>query len=317
MSRKIAEPNDLYYEAPITLAPLLSSMLLLIRLYTWQRSPYNQLLNFVDDAMEQTSSLITKFQKPTRFTKFKDLPTELRCIIWRCALPGPRTVVVKSPHTRQKQVPTSLDEVLPQAFDGEETWQSAAQIPALLHVNVEARIETLKHYSLSLGVGRAQPRVYVDFSRDTIFFGDAELKPECSSLWGETRDLEKIQRLAVVPEGAWRALRWKKVNLVSLQKMIFVYDTEKIKLGPLPQLVEDEHSETETSLETELEQQIQLLEATMEESQPTLKSPVKKRMQAAREELDTLMMVLPTQWENEPAVSTAVFRKSKGDRWVS
>ncbi|KAI3321964.1 hypothetical protein HD806DRAFT_502417 [Xylariaceae sp. AK1471] len=317
MPRKIAEPNGLYYEVPVTLAPLLCSMLLFIRLYNWQRSQYYQLLNVVDTAMEQTSSIITKLQGPTRFTKFKDLPPELRVMVWKFALPEARTVVIKSPYSRQKQIPTSLDEVLPQAFDGEETWQSTTQIPALLHVNVEARVETLKHYSLSLGVGKAQPRVYIDFSRDTVFFGDAELKPECSSLWAETKDLDKILRLAVVPEGAWRALRWKKACLNSLQKMIFVHDTEKIKLGLLPQLVEDELLDTETSLETELEQQIQLLEVTMDESQCTLESPVKKRMQAAREELETLMMVLPRQWENEPAVSTAVFRKSRGDRWVS
>ncbi|KAI8627664.1 hypothetical protein F5Y19DRAFT_440737 [Xylariaceae sp. FL1651] len=317
MPSNTIQTNDLYYEVPVALAPFISSTLLLMKLYNWQRSQYYQLLNLVDTTMEQTSSLMTKLQGATGFTKFNDLPPEIRIKIWQYAMPEERTVVIKSPYVRHREIPTSLEGALPQSFD-EETWQSTTQVPALLHVNAEARHEALKHYTLSLGVGKVQPRVYIDFNRDTIFFGNSELKPECSSLWAETKDLNKVQRLAVVPEGAWRVLRWKKVDLNSLQKMIFVHDTDKVKLGPWPQLVEDRQSETDMSLETELEQQIQLLEdVAMDGPQSTaLDSPMKKRMQAAREELDTLMMVLPTQWEKEPVVSTAVFQKTRGDRWV-
>ncbi|KAI1266524.1 hypothetical protein F5Y18DRAFT_416363 [Xylariaceae sp. FL1019] len=294
--------SNLYFEIPSALAPFLKLISII----------YYQLLDLVDTTMEQTSSLINKFHGATSFTKFNKLPPELRIKIWQHAMPDARTVVVKSPFSQQKQTPASLEDVLPKMYDDEQTWQSTTQIPALLHVNAEARYEALKHYSLSLAVGKRQPRIYVDFERDAVFFGNAEIKQECSHLWAETRDLEKIQRLAVVPEGAWRVLRWKKVDLDSLEKIIFVHDTDKMKPCSLPQLVEDDESEIETSLETELEQQIKILEATATEEAeevrpPTHKSPMKKRMQSARGELDTLMMVLPTQWQREPIITTAVF----------
>lgn len=314
--RKSQAPG-LYYDVPVAIIPLISSILLLIRLYRWQRSQYYQLLNIIDNTMEQTlSRLSNKTEGPTTFTKFNELPPELRIKIWQHAMPDSRTVAVKSPYARQKNTPRSLEEAMYEAHDQEDTWYSTTQIPALLHVNAEARHEALKHYTLSLGVGSAQPRVYVDFNRDTIFFGNSELKPECSPLWASTRDLNQVQRLAVVPEGAWRVLRWKKVDLNSLEKMIFVHDTEKFELGPLPQLVEDEPQEIEIDLLEAQAQHLEELQLQQELQEDTTIDPMKKRMQAAREEIDTLMMVLPTQWEKEPAVSTAVFRKSRGDRWL-
>ncbi|KAI0835306.1 hypothetical protein F5Y06DRAFT_137782 [Hypoxylon sp. FL0890] len=319
MMRRTSQTQGLYYDVPVAVIPLISSILFLIRLYCWQQSRYYQLLNLIDNKMEQTLSRLTnKVQKPTTFTKFNDLPPELRIKIWQHALPGPRTVVVKSPYTRQKQTPRSLEEAISERHNQDETWYSTTQIPALLHVNAEARYEALKHYKLALGVGSAQSRIYVDFSQDTIFFGNSELKPECSTLWAFTRDLDRVKRLAVVPEGAWRILRWKKVDLNSLEKMTFVHDTEHLDLGPFPQLIEDEPQEIETEL---VERQIQRLQVEEIELQQDLEEssildPMKKRMQAAREELDTLMMVLPTQFEKEPTVSTAVFRKSRGDRWL-
>ncbi|RYC64675.1 hypothetical protein CHU98_g1547 [Xylaria longipes] len=257
--------------------------------------------------MEQTSSPF-QVQGATSFTKFRDLPPELRIKIWQFAVPEARTVVIKSPFTRQNHIPTSLDEALPQAHDGEETWQSTTQIPALLHVNAEARHEALKHYSLSLGVGKGQPRVYVDFDRDTIFFGGAELQPTCRSLWANTNGLNKVRRLAVVPQGAWRALRWKKVDLNSLEKLIFVHNPEEVKPGCLPQLVEDEQLEPELSLE--LERQTRQWETAMMGSQLEPDTPKKQRIQEARDEFATLKMVLLAEWEKEPTVSTAVFGKT-------
>ncbi|KAI0143743.1 hypothetical protein GGR57DRAFT_495142 [Xylariaceae sp. FL1272] len=296
------------HEVPSSLAPFL-------------KSQYYQLLNLVDTTMEQTSTVITKLQRAASFTNFNKLPPELRIKIWQHAMPDARTVVVKSPFPQQKQTPASLEDALPQTFNEELTWQATTQLPALLHVNAEARHEALKRYTLSLGVGKCQPRIYVDFERDTIFFGNTEIKQECSPLWAETRGLDKVQRLAVVPEGSWRVLRWEKVDLVSLQKMIFVHDTDKVRLGPLSQLVEDDASEVEMSLETELEQQIKTLEATApeeagEELTPVRVNPMKMRMESARAELDILMVVLTAQWERGPAITTAVFKKSRGDRWA-
>ncbi|KAI1117349.1 hypothetical protein F5Y14DRAFT_380698 [Nemania sp. NC0429] len=314
MPRNATQLDDgLYHEAPSALTPLASSILQLIKFYCRQRLQYYQFLNLVNATMEHTSSLLLKLQVATSFTKFRELPPELRIKVWQFAMPESRTVVIKSPHARPEHLPTSLDDVLSQTPDTEWAWQSTTQIPALLHVNCEARHEALKHYTLSLGIGKAQPRVYIDFDRDTLFLGDAELKPECSPLWTETKDLSKVRRLAVVPESAWRALRWLKVDVNSLQKLIFVHGSEKIKLGPLPQLVEDEQAEADLTLG--LEHHMRQLETTVAGSPVEREDTRKQRIQAARDEFDTLKMVLPAHWEKEPTISTAVFRKSRGDRW--
>ncbi|KAK8136049.1 hypothetical protein PG984_003989 [Apiospora sp. TS-2023a] len=303
-------------DAPLALVPVINSLGLLTRFYQRQRSQYLDLVDSLQSNMERTlTSLFTPTKGPQTFHMFGELPPELRIKIWQEAMPAARTVVVQSPFSRRTNAPTSLDGVLTRHDDG-ETWHSNTQIPALLHVNSEARHEALKHYTLALGVGDYAPRIYVDFSRDTLFFGQAELKPECSSLWASTRDLTRAERLAVVPEGAWRVLRWGKVDLNSLQKMIFVYDTHKLLLGANPQLVEDVPEEELEELIKRIEDADEDPMALPEEESSEKQEPLKMRMQAAREEIDTLAMVLPTQWEKEPLVSTAVFKKSRGDKWA-
>ncbi|KAI1305670.1 hypothetical protein F5Y03DRAFT_148933 [Xylaria venustula] len=243
------------------------------------------------------------------FTNFGKFPAELRIKIWQFAMPEARTVVIKSPFL-QKPAPISLDRVLPQPLDSEDTWQSTTQVPALLHVSAEARHEALKHYSLSLGVGKAQPRVYIDFNRDTLFFGDAEITPECSLLWTKTKDFEKVRRLAIVPEGAWRVLQWTKdFDLNFLQALIFVHDTETTRPGSLSRLVEDKLSAAKLSFRQGLDQQVQQLEATATDAQQEIDNPMKQRIEAARQELETLEMVLPVRWEKELVVSTAIFKE--------
>ncbi|KAI0205143.1 hypothetical protein F4808DRAFT_410642 [Astrocystis sublimbata] len=264
--------------------------------------------------------------KRESFTKFRELPPELRITIWKFALPDARTVIVKSPYAHQKQTPASLDTALSHADEHEETWQSPTPIPALLHVNAEARYEALKHYSLSLGVGTRQPRVYVDLRRDTLFFGAAELQPSCSSLWAMTNDLDEVRRLAVVSQGAWRALRWRKFSTNSLEKLILVHEDEGLRPRCLPQLVEDGQPEVSEQPE-QLEQPEQIeqpepdfnlkleqhasqgaTDTTGSETDPEI--PKNQRIQDAMDELDTLKMVLLETWEEEPVISTAVFRET-------
>lgn len=298
------------------------------KLCSWPRSQYCQLRDAFQSTMEQTmSNILSPARGPQAFPKFNELPPELRIKIWQAAMPAARTVVVQSPFAsrREEPAPTSLDGALP-LQDSAETWRSNTQIPALLHVSAEARHEALKHYQLSLAAGEHQPRIYVDFSRDTIFFGQSELKPECSSMWGATKDLVKVQRLAVVPEGAWRVFRWGKGDLNALEKIIFVHDTDRLLLGPTPQLDEDEGQEDLEAIIRRIDEVDEEPAALPEEEEAGNndddaaakpdQDPLKKRMQAAREELDTLMMVLPTQWDKEPVVSTAVFKKSRGDTWT-
>ncbi|KAH6655252.1 hypothetical protein BKA67DRAFT_560009 [Truncatella angustata] len=252
--------------------------------------------------MESVASHNYTTQSSPSFTRFGDLPPELRIKIWQTAMPEARTVVVNSPLSHKETSPQSLENALLQQNDDAEAWTSHTEIPALLHVNAEARHEALIHYQLSFGVGQHSPRIYIDFSKDTLFIGNAELTPGRSPLWAKTTDLEKLERLAVVPEGAWRVLRYKRVNFDRLQKLIFVHDILNSKLSPTSQLVEDEALD-------EVEELVERIEQAQRSSPVVQQSEeeMKKRMQAAREELDTLMMVLPTQWEKEPIIATAIF----------
>ena len=267
------------------------------------------------------------------FEKFGELPPELRIKIWQHAIPGPRTVIVESPFTRaQNRAPKSLEDALGRTYEkdaAELNWRSTTRIPTLLHVNAEARHEALQHYQLSLGVGSARPRIYVDFSRDTLFFGLSETMPECSSLWGTTKDLQKVRKLAIVPESAWRAVSWQAQGFNHLKKITFVHDTEDIKLGPQHQLVEDvTESTTEPESSTQEDDQVSFQEAEHGHMQQGDESPqenpislagsmakcnpTKRRMQEAREEVHTLTQVLPGRWDREPEVSTALFRVCPG-----
>ncbi|RYP63188.1 hypothetical protein DL769_007045 [Monosporascus sp. CRB-8-3] len=277
--------------------------------------------------MEQAQSTPYKDEwTRLKFPMFKDLPPELRIRIWQHAMPEARTVVVESPFAiARNRAPRSLEEALLRTSDenAQDTWRSTTKIPVLLHVNAEARHEALKRYRLSLGAGKAQPRIYVDFSRDTLFFGHAELKPECAKLWASTADLQKVQRLAIVPEGAWRVMRWQNAGMNALERIIFVHEADDVELGPQPQLVEDladmesvASAQAQDHLEGAESGERLRQEGGVRESGTSLEGclarcaldPGKKRMQSAREELDTLMKVLPTLWHREPAVSTAVFR---------
>ena len=209
-------------------------------------------------------------------------------------------MVLKSLHTRLNQTPASFDDILPRLSQSGEAWYSTTQIPALLQVNAEARYEALKHYSLSFGIGGAQPRVYFDFIRDTAFFPDTELKTDCKPLWARTRDFDKVQCLAIVPEGAFRALQWSKRGLRSLRKLTFVHDTETTRLGSLPHLLEDNIPQLTPQRTTK----------TSSHQAPPCQDegPAQKRIQEARDEFNTLLMVLPAQWEKPPVLSTAVFK---------
>lgn len=289
--------------------------------------------------MEQGDAISYKMKASySSFTKFKQLPPELRIKIWQYAMPGPRTVIVESPFLNTRiQTTRSLEDALWRTSSREaqaDTWRSQTEIPALLHASAEARHEALKHYQLSLGSGTAQPRIYIDFSCDTPFFGHAELKPECLALWASTKDLQKIRQLAIVSEGAWRVMHWQTVGLKALEKIIFVHGADDLRLGPQQQLVEDtpyDSLDMELDIYTQeqrlLEEGAGVAERLQEEEEnaqgtdTSLESammgykpnPIKKRIQAAREELEILMQVLPTQWDREPMVSTAIFREGPGN----
>lgn len=122
------------------------------------------------------------------------LPKEIRLLVWEAALQGPRAVVLRSPYaakswkdrlSRQKGPPPR------------PTWGTTTPVPAILHVNQEARRVGLRHYELGLACGEYAPTIYVNYQVDWIMLGRDEMKYDCAKLWSTMHDLEKIEGLIV------------------------------------------------------------------------------------------------------------------------
>jgi hypothetical protein len=102
---------------------------------------------------------------PPGFTLFRELPLELRLNIWSFIAPGPRTVSVKykglSCYSTGKGFLAAAD------------WRSPDPIPIVLHICRESRTEALKSYQLAFGSYLHPGRIYFDFSKDTLRFGNS------------------------------------------------------------------------------------------------------------------------------------------------
>jgi hypothetical protein len=82
---------------------------------------------------------------------FRRLPTEVRLMVWRMALPDPRAVELR---TSQRH----------------KGYYTTARNPSLFYVNQEARNEALRFYTLTFGTDDAPARVYFDFEADVLFY---------------------------------------------------------------------------------------------------------------------------------------------------
>ncbi|TAQ83570.1 hypothetical protein B7494_g8105 [Chlorociboria aeruginascens] len=86
---------------------------------------------------------------------------------------------------------------------------STALIPNNLHVNWEARRETLKHYSLSFNLPHAPEKIFFDPSVDILYFGEREEGLESFKQFSNTvamvsaGELSKVRRLAVSEHLFW------------------------------------------------------------------------------------------------------------------
>lgn len=86
---------------------------------------------------------------PHLFDLFRKLPPEIRCMIWRCAMP-PRIIELRYD------------------YDLTKCW-TLAKVPITLHVCRESRYEALKNYTLAFGISDTPDKTYFDFRRDTLF----------------------------------------------------------------------------------------------------------------------------------------------------
>jgi 2EXR family len=111
------------------------------------------------------------------FTRFSELPSELRIKIWSFVCFQPRNVDVFTETLGTIRVSDDTH------FDTYKFYSHFCSHPAILHVSKEAREEGLKHYQLEFGTSHhfsivkisTPPRIYVNFACDRLCL----LKPDC------------------------------------------------------------------------------------------------------------------------------------------
>jgi hypothetical protein len=103
---------------------------------------------------------------PPGFTLFPDLPLELRLKIWSFITPGPRIVSIKYKGLSFYSIG--------KGFSAAAGWRSPDPVPIVLHICRESRTEALKSYQLAFGSYLHPGRIYFDFSKDTLRFGNSQ-----------------------------------------------------------------------------------------------------------------------------------------------
>lgn len=192
----------------------------------------------------RSSTLSVAATSHDQFHPFPRLPLELRLQIWNLALPGPRVVQVieaKKRHMLTRQASYH--------------WTSNSPSPILLRVCKESREEALRTYTAAFGRNENDGRVYVDFDKDTVFFGRRDKLKTLISHYG-TLEIEsiieedfmtipsfsRIKKLAVTLNTAADLVEWDWDMLMkyALEEIVIVSlmtGGKSFKLGSSPRLV--------------------------------------------------------------------------------
>ena len=122
---------------------------------------------------------------------------------------------------------------------GANVWTCTAKIPAVLHVNSEARAVGLRRYRLGLAPGNTQPRIYVDLTRDVIGLSEGTiLSPVARNLWRLTSDLRHARRLALARASAsWFIGLRQQDRLDEIDELVLV-DSMLFRAGVVPRVAQ-------------------------------------------------------------------------------
>lgn len=212
---------------------------------------YNILVDGVTAAFSLLSAAkeevleITGSSKPLfvahSFTKFSQLPPEIRCQIWRESFPGARVVELRDGSGQSGRL-AAQKYIVP--------WTSPSDPPTVLHVCRESRAEALRFYEPSFSRCGFPPQIFVNFDRDIIYFGHKTRSDGILDLDGETRDFGKIQHMAIGFSGMSRLVDWQLNKLTALNDIIMVRSMTPgryFKIGKSPKLVEFEQDDRDES----------------------------------------------------------------------
>jgi hypothetical protein len=169
--------------------------------------------------IDLATDLLLANYPPLRFPQFPHLPSEIRHLVWKQALPGPRLIHLQHYLTRDDQVPAD-EEIYNLGF------RTRSTIP-LASVCRESRDIVEEIYTLAFGTEFSSARTWFDFKRDTLYLNwDQDvvsgLPPWESNYEIEDldEDIKKVTNLAVfagrlpkrsgfqMPGGAGRFSLW-------------------------------------------------------------------------------------------------------------
>ncbi|KAH8670412.1 hypothetical protein BGZ60DRAFT_407385 [Tricladium varicosporioides] len=140
----------------------------------------------------QSPEIVEPREVPT-FPRFRDLPAELRHVIWELVLPGPRIVRLEA--IQLKSLRSEVGFIIEQYG-----WKSQSIVP---HMEIcrEARDIASKHYTYAFApnITSKPPGIWFDFRIDTLYldFGFNRIANRHYLLEELCEDVEKVKYLAV------------------------------------------------------------------------------------------------------------------------
>ncbi|KAE8442768.1 hypothetical protein EG329_002856 [Mollisiaceae sp. DMI_Dod_QoI] len=117
--------------------------------------------------------------KLTTFSKFSDLPGEIRILIWKIALPNSRIILLE--HRRRKLDPTAEQST---GRIDRLGFRSDALPPPILFVSREAYVVASRYYkqAFSNKTGTSVAETYFNFKSDVLYLGPEYLGPQYPNL---------------------------------------------------------------------------------------------------------------------------------------
>jgi hypothetical protein len=179
-------------------------------------------------------------EQEERFERFRELPAEIRVLIWRFAVSGGEGRVVElrgGVRRKERGFPLPWGSKSKEEEQGEkkvDIWSICA-IPALLHTSHESRFEAMKAYEYAFD------GVWIDFEKDIVFFGSKCNFMAAFNVAGKEqrfRDLGRVKWLAISVDKSWalitRFIEWERLEW--LEGIMVVEERERFELGGRPDL---------------------------------------------------------------------------------
>ncbi|CZT51355.1 uncharacterized protein RSE6_12487 [Rhynchosporium secalis] len=129
----------------------------------------------------------------SHFSLFTRLPAELRYLIWRFAIPGPRVISIK-PAVRNTHGFIIASEVKTAKF------KAVTSVPAMLHAAHESRTVALKYYDIAFEEHPKIPTMFFSYDQDYLHLNIYSFVPLFSgTIMSEELSLHKVRNIMMCP----------------------------------------------------------------------------------------------------------------------